>query len=254
MVLTPTPEYVIERYREKRLWRIFPKDCMFKWMGEIEGKTVLDFGGGEGEVSTQMARLGAYVSTMDISPELLEVTRKRAVLDGVADRIELLEGDIRETPLPANRFDCVFCSAVLHHVDLRAVVPLLWDTLKPGGIVVLAEPIVFSPTLQKIRDWIPVRKEASPFDKPLTRNELEFMKRQFEDHRVAFFNLFGRLERVIPSKKKGERGHAFSKAALVFLACLDRFLLTLFPFLSRFCGTLVFAGRKPTAPRQGAGR
>src|SRR5260370_13103567 len=93
-----TPEFVIERYRRTRLWQLFPKEYMFKAVGDLRNKRVLDFGCGDGQIAVQMAALGAQVVGMDISPELIEVACRRAELDGVADRVQFLVGDIAEFP------------------------------------------------------------------------------------------------------------------------------------------------------------
>ncbi|HVB34918.1 MAG TPA: glycosyltransferase [Patescibacteria group bacterium] len=84
---------------------------LFRSLGPLSGKEILDVGCGEAELSTQLARLGASVTGVDISPELVEVARQRAVADGVRD--------ILETPLPEERFDLAACSAVLRHGNER---------------------------------------------------------------------------------------------------------------------------------------
>ena len=57
-----TPDYIIERFRAAKLWRLFPKEFMFKCLKEYEGKKVVDFGCGDGEISTQLASVGAYTT------------------------------------------------------------------------------------------------------------------------------------------------------------------------------------------------
>jgi SAM-dependent methyltransferase len=217
---------------------------LFRSLGQISGKEILDMGCGEGELSTQLAKLGARVTGIDISPELIEVARKRAAADAVQDRTEFLVWDILEKPLPEERFDLVTCSAVLHHVDIGKFLPVLWASLRPGGIAVMIEPLGLSPWLRKLRAHVPVNTEASPGEHPLTRQELDLVLGILGDARVNYYELFSRLQVFLPNRNKIDRGHPFTKAALVSLGSVDRFLLGTLPFLRKFAGEAVIVGRK----------
>lgn len=251
--VTATPDYVIDRYRRCALWRLFPKEFMFKRLHEVglPGKTVIEFGCGEGVITTQLASLGARVTALDISPELIACAERRAELDGVRDRVEFVAADIGQTPLEANRFDVVVCHAVIHHVDME-LVPALLASLKPGGLAIMVEPIAFSRSLQRLRDLVPVEKDVSPDERQLSRAEVEAIRGWLVGPEITFFNLFGRLARLFPNRNKIDRGHPLTKAALTCLFGLDRLLLTLFPFLSRWCGNVVITGRAPRRHRSPA--
>ena len=171
----PTPRHVIERYRRAGSWRLFPSDFLFAHLKDIRARDVLDFGCGDGALSVVLARLGARVTALDISPELIAVARRRAAVNEVADRIRFVERDVTVEPLPADRFDFAICNLVLHHVDLRAVVPRIVAALKAGGTAVIVEPIAFSPWLQWVRDRVPITKRASPGERPLNRDEVSFV-------------------------------------------------------------------------------
>ena len=243
--VTPTPNYVFERYRKSSLPWVFPKEMLFRSLGQLSGKEILDVGCGEGELSTQLAKLGARVTGIDISPELIEVARKRATADAVQEHTEFLVWDILEKPLPEERFDLVTCSAVLHHVDIGSFLPVLWASLKPGGIAVMIEPLGLSPWLRKLRAHVPVNTEASPGEHPLTRHELDLIVGILGNARVSYYELFSRLQVFLPNRNRIDRGHSFTKAALVCLGGVDRFLLGALPFLRKFAGEAVIVARKP---------
>jgi SAM-dependent methyltransferase len=241
----PTPAYIIERYRRCRWWRLFPKEFVFRRVQQIDGKEILEFGCGEGQVSTQLARLGARVTAIDISPELIAIAARRARLDGVRDRIEFVLGDITQSVRPRAKFDIALCLAALHHVDLRSVAPLVLACVKPGGVVIMMEPIALSPFLQRLRNLVPIANDASPEERQLNGEDLDFLRHLVADAEIRFFNLFGRLARLFPHANEIDRGHPVTKAALVLLLGVDRLLLRLFPGLRRWCGSVVIVGRKP---------
>src|ERR1017187_9534703 len=111
--LEKTPPRIIERYRRNDDWRLYQKEWIFHQFPPT-GRSWLDFGCGTGEIATQLALLGASrVVAMDVTPGLLEMTQRRAELDGVSDRIQLICGDIRSIePQPVDIF---LSFAVLHH-------------------------------------------------------------------------------------------------------------------------------------------
>jgi 2-polyprenyl-3-methyl-5-hydroxy-6-metoxy-1,4-benzoquinol methylase len=244
----PTPDYIIERYRRCRFWRLFPKEYLFKALrrhGVFSGdKRILDFGCGEGIVATELAKLGCRVTGIDVSPELVDLARSRAELDGVSDRVELMIGDLSGAGLHEQSFDFVLCNEVLHHVDIASVFPRLLAVLKPGGVMAIAEPIAFSPTLQKIRDRVPVEKDASPDERQLNGADLAYIRSQFAEVDAAYFNLFARLERFFPYAHKIDQGHVATKSALIAIRSLDCLLAALFPPVRKFYGQVVITGRK----------
>src|SRR5712691_1428532 len=48
------------------------------FIGDVEGRTILDVGTGTGRAALQMARGGARVTAVDASEEMLAVARRRA--------------------------------------------------------------------------------------------------------------------------------------------------------------------------------
>jgi 2-polyprenyl-3-methyl-5-hydroxy-6-metoxy-1,4-benzoquinol methylase len=242
--IAPTPEYVIDRYKKNSLWWIFPKEMLFKTLNDPAGKDILDIGCGEGELSTQLAKLGARVTAVDISPDLIRVAKKRAQIDDVGDRMEFLVRDILEAPLPKGRFDAIVCSAVLHHVDIRKFFPVLLSGLKTDGVAIMIEPLGLSPFLRKLRNVVPLVTDASPGEHPLNKEELNFVLGSLTNVRATYYELVSRLQVFLRNRNKIDRGHPYTKAILFILGCVDRFLLRVFPFLSVMAGEVVIVGRK----------
>jgi 2-polyprenyl-3-methyl-5-hydroxy-6-metoxy-1,4-benzoquinol methylase len=220
--IVATPPAIIARYRECRHWRLFPREAMYHALQPLHGKQVLDFGCGTGEITTQLALLGArHVTGFDLSPALVSLARRRAELDGVTDRVTLTVADGEDTGLPRAAFDVIICYALLHHTDIAPVLDRVHDALAPGGTVCFYEPVAFLPALQWLRDRLPVPKEVSPDERQLTLDEIRMVRARFPRSRVMYFRGVSRLERLL-----GNGGRPYW-ATLLVLRALDRVLFAL---------------------------
>jgi SAM-dependent methyltransferase len=102
------------------------------------GERVLDVGTGTGVVALTAARLGARVTALDLTPELLAQARENAKIAGL-DAITWSEGDAESLPYPDASFDVVL-SQFGHLFAPRPEVAVaeMRRVLKPGGRVVFA--------------------------------------------------------------------------------------------------------------------
>ncbi len=103
----------------------------------LSGKTALDVGCGAGLLTEPLARLGASVTGIDATPEVIQVARDHAKAMGLA--IDYRSGDIQD--LEEGRFDLITCMEVIEHVaDPAAFVKALAGRLAPGGLLILSTP------------------------------------------------------------------------------------------------------------------
>ncbi len=103
-------------------------------LGNLEGKTVLDFGSGSGILGIQAARQGARVYCVEIDPLANENARENAGLNGVGERIRFLEEIPAE--IRGGRVD-VLLANILRPILIRFA-PLIRDCLKPKSELVLS--------------------------------------------------------------------------------------------------------------------
>ena len=95
-------------------------DGMAEFLGDLDGREVLEYGCGLGELTVLLARSGARVTTFDLSPASVDFTRRRAERDGVADRVRFVVAAGESLPFPDASFDLAVGKAVLHHLDPAA--------------------------------------------------------------------------------------------------------------------------------------
>lgn len=102
----------------------------------LDGKTALDVGCGAGLLAEPLARLGARVSGLDASPELIAVAREHAAAQGL--EIDYRSGELERLE---GQFDLITCMEVIEHVvEPAAFVKALARRLAPGGLLILSTP------------------------------------------------------------------------------------------------------------------
>jgi SAM-dependent methyltransferase len=107
---------------------------LVKRAGVRSGQRVLDVACGTGVVSVTAARLGARVTGLDLTPELLERARENARIAGV--EIDWHEGDVEKLPFEDAAFDVVL-SEFGHIFAPRPDVAIaeMLRVLKSGGTI-----------------------------------------------------------------------------------------------------------------------
>ncbi len=243
-----TSRATLDRYRRNRHWRIFPKEFAFRVLGDLRGRRVLDLGCGSGELSTQLAAMGARVTGVDLSPELIAVARTRAELDGVAGSTEFLVADVEAAGVPGSGYDVVVAWQVLHHVSLAPALAAIRGALRPGGLLVTMEPVAFSRTLAALRDRVPLPKNAGPDERQLSRAELDRVLGMLEGAQVRYFRVLGRLQRVLLGAAP-DRAPRWAWVLTAALHYVDRAVLRA-PGAWRLAGSVVVVGRVAGAPRR----
>ena len=101
------------------------------------GDQVLDVGCGTGVVSITAARMGAQVTGLDLTPELLQRARENARTSEV--QVDFHEGDAENLPFPDSSFDVVL-SQFGHIFAPRPEIATaeMLRVLKPGGTIAFA--------------------------------------------------------------------------------------------------------------------
>lgn len=103
------------------------------------GGTVAEIGIGTGGLLSALAARAERVIGVDHSIAMLEETRRRLALAGLA-AIELRLGEMTHLPLPDKGADYAVLNMVLHHAaDPPAVLREIGRVLSPGGVLVLAD-------------------------------------------------------------------------------------------------------------------
>src|SRR6185312_8405904 len=136
----------------------------------------------------------------------------------------------------------------LHHLiaELDFVMAQLCRYAKPGGTLLFAEPVNFSPILRRLRFTIPVHTDATPDERPLEPAEIEIVCHHIPGLRIRRFSFLGRLDRLLLKDYNFERSHPLRRCISDLMARADAVCLRL-PLLENFCGTAVLHGKAPVS-------
>ncbi|PYJ12761.1 MAG: hypothetical protein DME94_11725 [Verrucomicrobia bacterium] len=107
------------------------------------GMSVLELGCGTGYFTRELARSGADVVAIDVSPELLEIAKANCSAPNVRYEIQ----NAYELSYPDAVFDSVVGSSVLHHLEIEAAIREIYRVLKVGGTICFTEPNMLNPQI-----------------------------------------------------------------------------------------------------------
>src|SRR5215470_6627256 len=100
------------------------------------GMSVLELGCGTGYFTRELARSGADIVAVDVSPELLEIAK----VDCSAPNVRYQIQNAYELSYPDAIFDSVVGSSVLHHLEIEDALREIYRVLKPSGAIYFTEP------------------------------------------------------------------------------------------------------------------
>lgn len=197
----------------------------FAWLGNLEGKQVLELGCGPGDYTVMLARRGAQVTAIDIAPASLQITARRAAANHVADSVIVQRMAAETLAFAAETFDWVVGFGLLHHANPALLAPEIRRVLKPGGKALFREPLGSNPILQWIRSYVPYRqKHRSPNENPLRSRDLEQVARYFQTMRRREFYLLAMVSRAIGGE-----------TTFPALWALDEYLIRHWPVVRAWC-------------------
>jgi 2-polyprenyl-3-methyl-5-hydroxy-6-metoxy-1,4-benzoquinol methylase len=203
------------------------------------GKTVLEYGCGEGQWSYAyfLAEHGANVTGIDISDVAIAIARGTALERGLEIDFRVMNGEAME--FADNSFDLICGSAILHHLDLNKAYSELARTMKPNGSAIFSEPLGHNPLINMYRKRTPQLRTAD--EHPLKMHDLRLARKYFGRVEMKSYYLLalGGVQ---------FRNSSFYPRLRDFLSACDRLLFAAMPFLRRYAWISIITLSQPKKP------
>jgi SAM-dependent methyltransferase len=193
--------YSVLRSCYARYKQVIERDCA--------GKDILEYGCGKGSHAYELARRGARVTGIDISPVAIDVAAKIAGDGGL--EIGFTEMNAEALAFPSKSFDTICGASILHHLDLDTASSQIARCLRPDGLAAFVEPLGHNPLINLYRRRTPQLR--TPDEHPLRLPDFDIFRRYFGTvdvdyhaltslaayplrHRPAFGKILDRLDRL----------------------------------------------------------
>jgi SAM-dependent methyltransferase len=202
------------------------------------GLRVLEYGSGRGASAVELAKAGARVVSIDISPVAVAMSRTRAHGEQLST-VAFCLMNAEALGFGNQTFDVITGKSVIHHLDLNCAFDEVARVLRPDGFAVFLEPMGHNPIINLYRRATPALRTAD--EHPLTEGDLALARRYFtrvETRYFTLFPLFGVPFRRLPG----------FQTLMSLLASLDRVVFKVFPFAGRFAWQVVL---QLSGPRRG---
>jgi len=139
------------------------KRILINLIGDVKGKKILDVGCGTGRFTNILTRMGAKVTAIDPSPEMISYAKRQFK----ECRFEI--GDIKNMRFPDDSFDVVVAMRVLIHFhDKKKALEEMVRVVKPGRMVVFdcANALRFDLPAKLIKRFLGIADVCTDFTFP----------------------------------------------------------------------------------------
>ena len=202
---TPTDEVLVRECFEAAT--ALENQFILKRLGALKGKKLLDIGAGLGESSVYFALLGARVTTVDVSPRMVEKAIELGKKYGV--ELEGVVSGAEDLKVSEGEYDVIYIANTIHHVhDHSRLSEQMSRALKPGGIFFSCDPLAYNPVINVYRKM--ATRVRTQDEAPLTIADIRLAEKYFRGvgHRefwistLALFLKYFLIDRLHPNQDR----------------------------------------------------
>ncbi len=208
----------------------FPQRHKFFYslLEDVKSKHILDCCCGCGFTSVKLAKRGALITGIDISPMMIKVAKKNAEFNNVSKSINFKAMSVQDMSFDDNTFDYVVSLVGLHHLNLEMAGKEIRRVLKPGGKAIFLEPRIPFRWIMVFRSLIPKICDESPGGGSLSDKEVYGFSHNFSNHKIYYFQLLSKLLKM-----------PFLNRFPTIIYKLDSLLINKIPISRKFCWAFV---------------
>jgi SAM-dependent methyltransferase len=200
-----------------------------------QNKDILEYGCGPGNFVFKLAKAGARVTGIDISPVAIDQAKAKAAEMDIAD-IQFRVMDAENITLPNNSFDLIFGTSILHHLNIETAYSELARLLRKGGTAIFIEPLGHNPLINLYRRLTPQMRTSD--EHPLFVSDLDLAKQYFATLEPHYFHLFSLA--AVPFRR-----FKFFPHLLSWMDAMDFKLVRNLPFLCKYAWIVCLILKEP---------
>lgn len=154
------PEYLNDAYAQ---WE---STTLKKEIGKIKNQTVLDVGCGGGRNSIPLAKMGAKITGVDISPQMLDFAKNNAKKNKCSKNTNFIQSNAWEIDLPSRSFDKILLLGILEHIPeeyRKKTIKEAQRLLKKGGELYVVINNKNSFFLKSVKKWKKPKQNISGY-------------------------------------------------------------------------------------------
>ena len=145
---------------------------------------VLDYGCGVGESLKKVALFNPKkINGIDISEVSIQKAKSRDYNSNTV--IELTVDNCEKTKFENNKFDIVYGTGILHHLNIKTCLEEIHRILRPKGKFLFIEPLGTNPLINLYRNLTP--KSRSIDEHPLLDSDFELIKNKFSKIKIKYY-------------------------------------------------------------------
>ncbi len=167
----------------------------YSLLENIKDKMILDCCCGHGFASVKCAKRGARVTGIDISPKMIQLAKKNAQFNNVANYTNFEVMSAQKMNFKDEQFDYVIGIGALHHLNLEFAAKEISRVLRPEGRGIFIEPRIPFKWLIFIRSLFPNKCFESPGGSQLNEKDLELFLNHFSQFHFEYFMFLKKLSR-----------------------------------------------------------
>lgn len=151
------------------------------------GSRALEYGCGPGSHAFDLARAGASVNGIDISPVAIELARESALREPAGEHTTFGVMDAEHLDFADASFDLVCGTSIIHHLDVDRAYREVARVLKPSGIAVFLEALGHNPAINAYRRFTPALRTED--EHPLRMKDISAARAHFAEVQSEHFAL-----------------------------------------------------------------